>query len=105
MALARAAMRDPKILIIDDITSNHVMDTQNNRILIETLREVMAGRTNIILSQKLPIIQHANIIHVLQVINIKIAPIIRTYCDCLWHNKLPKSLNMSTGNVSNHLLN
>lgn len=53
------------------------MDTEDNRILIDNLREVMAGRTNIILSQKLPIIQHANIIHVLQVMTMMTALIIR----------------------------
>lgn len=70
------------------------MDIQDNRILIDTLREVIAGHTNIILSQKLPIIQLANIIHVLQVISMMISPIIRMYSDCLWHNKLPKNLDM-----------
>jgi ATP-binding cassette subfamily B protein len=68
IALARAAMRDPKILIIEDITYQ-AMDIHDNRIMTHTLRKVMAGRTNIILSQRLPIIQHANIIYVLQVIS------------------------------------
>jgi ATP-binding cassette subfamily B protein len=75
IAFARAAMRDPKILIIDDITSYQAMDIHDNRILTDTLRKVMAGRTTIILSQRLPIIQHANIIHVLQVISMIIAVI------------------------------
>jgi ABC-type multidrug transport system fused ATPase/permease subunit len=78
IALARAAMHDPKILIIDDITSYQVKDICDNRIMTDTLRRVMAGRTNIILSQRLPIIQYANIIHVLQVISMIIALIIRS---------------------------
>jgi ATP-binding cassette subfamily B protein len=77
IALARAAMCDPKILIIDDITSGYDMDIHDKRIMTETLRKVMAGRTNIILSQRLPIIQHADIIHVLQVNSMMIALIIR----------------------------
>jgi ABC-type multidrug transport system fused ATPase/permease subunit len=77
IALARTAMRDPKVLIIDDITSHHVMDILDNQMLINILRKVMAGRTTIVLSQRLPIIQHANIIHVLQVISMIIALLTR----------------------------
>jgi ABC-type multidrug transport system fused ATPase/permease subunit len=69
IAMARTVIRDPRILIIDDITSHHVTEIQVNQQLTDTFRKVMADRTTIILSQRLPIIQHANTIHVLEVIS------------------------------------
>jgi ABC-type multidrug transport system fused ATPase/permease subunit len=71
IALARAVIHNPRILIIDDITSHRVTDIQSNQKLIDTFHKVMADCTIIILSQQLPIIQHANIIHVLQVISMQ----------------------------------
>jgi hypothetical protein len=48
----------------------------------------MADRTTIILSQRFPIIQHANIIHVLEVISVQYLSENKWYNDCAWQNKL-----------------
>ncbi|KAJ4430902.1 hypothetical protein ANN_19494 [Periplaneta americana] len=67
IALARLAIHDPNIVVIDDITSHHAIDIEGNRTLIDAFRKVMEGRTTIVLSQRHSIIQHANTIHVLEV--------------------------------------
>ncbi|XP_069679391.1 phosphatidylcholine translocator ABCB4-like isoform X2 [Periplaneta americana] len=66
IALARLAIHDPNIVVIDDITSQHAIVIEGNRTLIDAFRKVMEGRTTIVLSQRHSIIQHANTIHVLE---------------------------------------
>ncbi|PSN31006.1 hypothetical protein C0J52_20465 [Blattella germanica] len=67
IALARVILQNPRILIIDDITPQHAVDIQSKRRLIETFHKVMDSRTTIVLSQRLPIVQHANKIYILEV--------------------------------------
>jgi ABC-type multidrug transport system fused ATPase/permease subunit len=98
IAMARTVIHDPRILIIDDITSHHVTEIQDNQQLIDTFRKVMADRTTIILSQRLPIIQHANTIHVLEVIST-----LHLSMDKLYNNVWENKLNITLGNSSDYL--
>lgn len=62
-ALARAVLRDPKILILDDALSS--VDTQTEREILGRLRQVMATRTSIVISHRISTIQDADWIVVL----------------------------------------
>ena len=50
MALARAVLRDPRVLILDDATSS--VDAVTERQIREALEEVMAGRTTLIIAHR-----------------------------------------------------
>ena len=50
IALARALVRDPKVLLLDDPVSN--LDAETERALVRDLRELLRGKTAIIVSQR-----------------------------------------------------
>lgn len=58
LAIARAMLRNPPIMILDEATS--ALDTQSERIVQEALDEVMAGRTVFIISHRLSTIIHCD---------------------------------------------
>ncbi|HEY3296185.1 MAG TPA: ABC transporter ATP-binding protein [bacterium] len=62
-ALARALLKDPKILILDD--SLAAVDTQTEEQILEGLRRFMVGRTSIIISHRVSTVKHADEIIVL----------------------------------------
>jgi ATP-binding cassette subfamily B protein len=62
-ALARAVMRDPAILILDDALSS--IDTQTQAEILTGLRQVLANRTSIIISQRISTVKAADDIIVL----------------------------------------
>lgn len=62
-ALARAVLRDPRILILDDALSS--VDTQTERDILLRLRRVMASRTSIVISHRISTVQDADWIVVL----------------------------------------
>lgn len=63
-ALARAVMRDPAILILDDALSS--IDTHTQSEILSGLRDVMQGRTSIIISQRISTVKDADQILVLE---------------------------------------
>jgi ATP-binding cassette subfamily B multidrug efflux pump len=63
-ALARAIMRDPAILILDDSLSS--IDTHTQSEILAGLREVLKGRTSIIISQRISTVKDADQIIVLE---------------------------------------
>ena len=63
IAIARALVRDPKILLLDDPVAN--LDAETERSLVEDLREVLKGRTAIIVTQRLSLVPLADRIVVL----------------------------------------
>lgn len=63
-ALARAVMRAPAILILDDSLSS--IDTHTQSEILSGLRDVLKGRTSIIISQRISTVKDADQILVLQ---------------------------------------
>ena len=64
LALARAILVDPEILILDEATS--AVDTRTEHEIQKALEQVMQGRTSLIIAQRLSTIKHADRIVVLK---------------------------------------
>jgi ATP-binding cassette subfamily B protein len=64
LAIARALLADPRILILDDATSS--VDASTEREIKDALREVMRGRTTIVIAHRLSTIALADEIVVLE---------------------------------------
>ena len=62
-ALARAVMRDPAILILDDALSS--IDTHTQSEILAGLRDVLGGRTSLIISQRISTVKDVDQILVL----------------------------------------
>ena len=62
-AIARAVMRDPRILILDDSLS--AVDTYTEEAILHNLRSVREGRTTLIVSHRVSTIRDADVICVL----------------------------------------
>jgi ATP-binding cassette subfamily B protein len=62
-ALARATLRNPRILILDDALAS--VDTYTEERILEGLRSVMGGRTTILISHRISTVRHADRIAVL----------------------------------------
>ena len=62
-AIARAVMRDPRILILDDSLS--AVDTYTEEKILHNLRDVRSGRTTLIVSHRVSTIRDADLICVL----------------------------------------
>jgi ATP-binding cassette subfamily B protein len=64
LAIARALLADPRILILDDATSS--VDASTEQRIKEALRETMAGRTTFVIAHRLSTISLADTIVVLE---------------------------------------
>jgi ATP-binding cassette, subfamily B, bacterial len=64
IAIARAVLADPKILILDEATSN--LDTESERTIQAALANLMASRTCLVIAHRLSTIAHADRIVVLE---------------------------------------
>jgi ATP-binding cassette subfamily B protein len=62
-SIARALIRDPKILILDDALSS--VDTYTEEEILKRLRNFMKGRTSIIISHRISTVKEADLICVL----------------------------------------
>jgi len=63
IAIARALLRDPAILILDEATS--ALDTTSEQVVQEALTRLMTGRTTLVIAHRLSTIQDADEILVL----------------------------------------
>jgi ATP-binding cassette, subfamily B, bacterial len=62
LAIARAVLKDPRILILDEATS--ALDTTSERLVQSALRPLMADRTTLAIAHRLSTIQAADVIFV-----------------------------------------
>ena len=64
VAIARAILADPKILILDEATSN--LDMESESFIQESLKELMKGRTTFVIAHRLSTIRQADQILVIE---------------------------------------
>lgn len=64
LAIARAILANPKLLILDEATSN--LDTDSERLIQQSLSELMRGRTSFVIAHRLSTIAGADLIVVIE---------------------------------------
>ena len=64
VTIARALIRDARILILDEATSN--LDTESERAVQDALQNLMKGRTTLVIAHRLSTVQYADKICVMQ---------------------------------------
>jgi ATP-binding cassette, subfamily B, bacterial MsbA len=64
LAIARALLRDPPILILDEATS--ALDTESERLVQEAVDRLLEGRTVFVIAHRLSTIVHADLILMLE---------------------------------------
>lgn len=63
LTIARAFLKDPKILILDEATSS--VDTRTEQLIQDSMEKLMKGRTSFVIAHRLSTIKNADIIIVL----------------------------------------
>ncbi len=64
ITIARAIVRDPAMLILDEATS--AVDNETEAAIQRSLQKVSAGRTTIVIAHRLSTVRHAHQIHVME---------------------------------------
>src|SRR5262249_31031178 len=64
LAIARAILAAPEILILDEATSN--LDTESEQYIQQSMQDLLKGRTSFVIAHRLSTITHADIIVVIE---------------------------------------
>jgi ATP-binding cassette subfamily B protein len=64
IALARAIVRNPRILILDEATS--AVDNETEAAIQRSLEKLVVGRTSLIIAHRLSTVRHADVIYVIE---------------------------------------
>jgi ATP-binding cassette subfamily B protein len=64
IAIARAALANPRLLILDEATSS--VDTRTERLIQKALEELLKGRTSFVIAHRLSTIRNADRVFVIQ---------------------------------------
>jgi ATP-binding cassette subfamily B protein len=64
IALARAILKDPRILVLDEATS--AVDNETEAAIQRSLERLVVGRTSLIIAHRLSTVRHADCIHVVE---------------------------------------
>ncbi|MGC9360422.1 MAG: ABC transporter ATP-binding protein [Anaerolineae bacterium] len=64
LAIARAVLKDPRVLVLDEATSS--VDTRTERLIQGALAELLEGRTSLVIAHRLSTIRSADMILVIQ---------------------------------------
>lgn len=64
IAIARAILKNPRVLILDEATS--ALDTESEKLVQEALDKLMAGRTSFVIAHRLSTIKRAHVILVME---------------------------------------
>ncbi|MFM6309600.1 MAG: ATP-binding cassette domain-containing protein [Dolichospermum sp.] len=64
LAIARVLVKNPHFVILDEATS--ALDTESEKLIQESLTELLKGRTSLVIAHRLSTIQNADLIVVLE---------------------------------------
>ncbi len=64
ISIARVALKDPRILILDEATSS--VDTRTERLIQKAFEKILAGRTSFVIAHRLSTIRNADVVLMLK---------------------------------------